>query len=113
MPAFDQLKNQLLGNSKKSAPSISKEVTYSTENWTEKFSENSLRSIAKKILSVKINAVQFSILIHLDVYFELLYLGISYLLNMYKALLRSWSFFFYSIWPKIYILLTLKNYSIF
>ena len=71
MPAFDQLKNQLPGNSKKSAPSISKEVTYSTENWTEKFSENSLRSIAKKILSVKINAVQFSILIHLDVHFEL------------------------------------------
>ena len=56
-------------------------MTYSTENWTEKFSENSLRSIAKKILSVKINAVQFSTLIYLDVYFELLYLRISYLIQ--------------------------------
>ena len=64
-----------------SAPSISKEVTYSTENWTEFFSENSLRSIAKKILSVKINAVQFSTLIYLDVYFELFYLRISYLIQ--------------------------------
>ena len=54
-------------------------MTYSTENWTVKFSENSLRSIAKKILSVKINAVQFSTLIYLDVYFELFYLRISYL----------------------------------
>ena len=56
-------------------------MTYSTENWTEKFSENSLRSIAKKILSVKINAVQFSTLIYLDVYFELFYLRISYLIQ--------------------------------
>ena len=41
----------------------------------------SLRSIAKKILSVKINAVQFSTLIYLDMSILNSYLGISYLIQ--------------------------------